>query len=204
LVAGIFVGGAGRRMQGQAKGLLRTPDGVTLVDRLRGLLAATGAEIVLVGAAEAYASLGLEALADEPPGVGPMGGLAALLRRAGRVDKAQALAVACDLPYVSSALLARLVAAPPAPVVAPVRDGRWEPLCARYDAARVRPVLDGLLAQRRHALQAVLDAAGAVPLPLLPGEADQLRDWDSPQDIARDGAAVARGRSVDRGDAPAD
>lgn len=180
LLAGVFVGGRGARMGGRPKGLLSTPDGVTLVERLRALLMETGAEVVLVGASDAYASLRLETIADEPRGVGPLGGLAGLLRRA---RGAPTLALACDLPYVSAGLLARLVSAAPAPVVAPKRDGRWEPLCARYDPAQVQPVVERMLAARRHALQAVLDEAGAVALPLSADEALELRDWDVPEDV---------------------
>lgn len=186
VLAGVFVGGAGRRMGGKAKGLLRTADGVTLVERWLGLLARVGAEVVLVGASEAYAPLGLEGLQDEPAGVGPIGGLAALLRRGrGR----PVLAVACDLPYVSAALIERLLSAPAASVVAPVRDGRWEPLCARYEPARVQPVIARLLAARRHALQAVLDDAGALAMALSQDEEGELRDWDFPGDV--DGQARA-------------
>jgi molybdenum cofactor guanylyltransferase len=185
LLAGVFVGGGGTRMGGLPKGLLRTSAGETLVERLHGLLVSVGAEVVLVGASDAYGALGLESVADEPRGVGPVGGLGGLLRRAAG---APTLALACDLPYVSATLLARLVSAPPAPVVAPKRDGRWEPLCARYDPARVLPVIERLLAARRHALQAVLDEAGAVALPLSDGEAMELRDWDVPSDVPRPGS----------------
>jgi len=192
VLAGIFVGGSGRRMGGEPKGLLRTADGVTLVERWWALLTGVGAEVVLVGSDGdgAYAGLGVPIVPDDPAGVGPLGGLSALLRRAG---DARALAVACDLPYVGAGLLGRLLRAPPAPIVAPRRDGRWEPLCARYEPARVLPVLARLLGAERHALQALLDEAGAVALPLEAGEAEQLRDWDCPGDIARDRGAVPHG-----------
>jgi molybdopterin-guanine dinucleotide biosynthesis protein A len=180
LLAGIFVGGSGTRMGGVSKGLLRTTDGTTLVERLRRVLTEVGAEVVLVGTDDAYAPLGLPGIVDEPPGVGPLGGIAGLLRRAG---ERPTLAVACDLPYVSAALLDRLARAAPAPIVAPKRDGRWEPLCARYEPAAVLPVIARLLAARRHALQALLDEARAVALPLTAEEALELRDWDVPGDV---------------------
>ncbi|HEX3346278.1 MAG TPA: molybdenum cofactor guanylyltransferase [Polyangiaceae bacterium] len=180
-VAGVFVGGAATRMGGVAKGLLRGPDGVTLVERWRGLLSALGVRVVLVGEAAAYAGTGLPVLADEPAGIGPLGGLVALLRHAGT---APALAFACDMPFVSPALVARLLAAPAgAPIVAPRRDARWEPLCARYDAARVLPQAVALAASPRRSLQRLLDEAGAEALPLLAHEDAELRDWDSPADV---------------------
>ena len=180
-VAGVFVGGPGTRMGGLPKGLLRGPDGATLIERWRGMLAELGLPVVLVGEAAAYEALGLPMLKDEPPGVGPLGGLVALLRHAGTVP---ALAFACDMPFVSRALVERLLAAPSeAAIVAPRRSTRWEPLCARYDAPRVLPRVVARAASRSHSLQPLLDEAGAVALPLLPDEDAQLRDWDTPADV---------------------
>jgi len=182
-LAGIFVGGSGTRMGGCAKGLLRAPDGKALVERTSTILRDLGARAVLVGRAEAYERLRLEVVADEPPGIGPLGGLVALLRRAG---SSPVLALACDMPFVSRALLGRLLAtAPGAPIVAPRRQGRWEPLCARYDAPRVLPLAAERARSVRHSLQSLLDASGAAEMPLSPREAEDLRDWDSPEDMER-------------------
>ena len=185
VLAGVFVGGAGRRMGERAKGLLEAPGGGTIVERWLSVLRDAGvARVVLVGRHggrhQAYEALGLETIDDEPAGVGPIGGLAALLRHAGA---AHALALACDMPFVSPGLVARLVAAPAAAVVAPRRDGRWEPLCARYDAHRVLSLALRRIAAVQRALQPLLEEAGAVELPLEPGEASELRDWDTPDDI---------------------
>jgi molybdopterin-guanine dinucleotide biosynthesis protein A len=168
-------------MGGLAKGLLRGPDGATLVERWRATLEELGVPVVLVGQGEAYATLRLPMVEDEPPGVGPLGGLVALLRHAGA---GPALAFACDMPFVSRALVARLLAAPSeAPIVAPRRDARWEPLCARYDPARVLPLARARIASGHHSLQGLLDEAGAAALPLLPDDDAELRDWDSPADV---------------------
>ncbi len=180
-LAGIFVGGAGLRMGGVAKGLMRTAAGETLVERWATLLATRSLRVVLVGARADYTGLGIEVLADEPPGIGPLGGLIALLRRAGTTP---ALALACDMPFVSGALLDRLLdASPEAPIVAPRRDGLWEPLCARYDSTRVLETAVGLARTGKHSLQQLLEAAGAVELGLLAGEREELHDWDAPEDL---------------------
>jgi molybdenum cofactor guanylyltransferase len=181
-VAGIFVGGAGTRMGGLAKGMLRAADGTTIVERWRAMLERLGLEVVLVGAATDYAGLGMEIVADEPTGIGPLGGLVALLRRAGRE---RALALACDMPFVSGGLIERLLAtSPDALILAPRRDGRWEPVCARYDASRVLTPALALARTSDHSLQRLLRDCGAVELPLEPHESGELRDWDTPEDVS--------------------
>jgi molybdenum cofactor guanylyltransferase len=181
LVAGIFVGGAGTRMGGIAKGLMRTAEGTTLVERWRATLEPLGVEIVLVGDRSDYASVAMEVVADEPAGIGPLGGLVALLRWAGA---AQALALACDMPFVSSRLIERLLTTSPrAPIVAPRRAGRWEPLCARYDPPAVLSRALAMTRSTDHSLQRLLQDVGAVELPLEPHQADELRDWDTPDDL---------------------
>jgi molybdenum cofactor guanylyltransferase len=168
-------------MSGRPKGLMQAPGGRTIVERMFDLLAASGVDdAVLVGASAQYEALGLPAIEDQPSGIGPLGGLVALLRRA---PGECALAIACDMPFVSRGLVRRLLEAPAAVVVAPWRDGRWEPLCARYDAARMLPIAERCVAEREHALQRVLSVAGATPLPLSGDLLRELHDWDSPEDV---------------------
>jgi molybdopterin-guanine dinucleotide biosynthesis protein A len=169
-------------MAGRPKGLLIAPDGVSIVERWRHILSALGVSMVLVGDADAYAALQLPVVHDEPRDIGPLGGLIALLQHAkGRPT----LALACDMPFVSRALVERLLTAPAdAAIVAPRRDARWEPLCARYDPARVLPLARAQAAAPNHSLQRLLDAAHAVECPMSPEEATQLRDWDTPDDIS--------------------
>lgn len=172
-------------MGGLAKGLLPAPDsGEPLVVRLRRHAESLGLRCVLVGSAAAYAGLGLPMLADAPPGIGPLGGLRALLVWA---EAAPVLALAGDLPYVSPALLGRLVAAPgptdaPCDAVAARRQDRWEPLCARYEAT-VLPVLDAALAAGERSFQALLGRLRVRELELSAAEAAELTDWDRPEDV---------------------
>ncbi len=180
-VGGIFVGGASRRMGGAPKGLLRSPGGGTLVERARTALAGAGVDdVVLVGRHPAYDGLGLAGVDDVVAGIGPLGGLLALLRHAG---SKRAVALACDMPYVSSAFIGRLLAAPPAPVVAPRRTGWWEPLCARYEPAVIRYVAEAQVDAGEHSLQRLLDRAGAEALQPADTDAQELRDWDTPEDV---------------------
>lgn len=180
VIAGIFVGGEASRMAGRPKGLLTTSGGMTIVDRWRTMLQSLGVPVTLVGAHSAYAHLGWRFIEDDPPGIGPLGGLLPLLRAAGQ---GRALALACDMPFVSRTLLERIVEAGDAPIVAPRRDGRWEPMCAIYDAPRVLSWAEVRFQSGRFSLQGLLDDAGAVALDLSAIECVELRDWDSPQDV---------------------
>jgi molybdopterin-guanine dinucleotide biosynthesis protein A len=183
VVAGIFVGGQSQRMGGRPKGLLVAPSGETIVERWRRLFEALGVASVLVGAHDAYASVAIPAIADEPSGIGPLGGLVALLTRA---QGEGAIAVACDMPYVSQALVGKLALHPsPADVLAP-RHGRiWEPLFARYRGALPLEKAKERARRGDYSLQGLLEDLAAEPLPLLDDEMRELRDWDSPEDQHR-------------------
>jgi molybdopterin-guanine dinucleotide biosynthesis protein A len=186
VIAGLFVGGASRRMGGAPKGLLRAPPEPgepprTIAARTVALARACCDEVVLVGRAEAYGQLGLEAIEDAALGAGPLAGLVALLERARGTS---ALALACDMPYLSAEMLARLASfAPEAAAVAPRDAGVWSPLFARYDPGKVLGVARAKLAAGEGRLWAVLDAVDARELPLATGERARLRDWDEPSDI---------------------
>ncbi|HEU4533063.1 MAG TPA: NTP transferase domain-containing protein, partial [Polyangiaceae bacterium] len=85
-LVGLFVGGRSTRMGGRPKGLLPTPDGAgPIVLRSARLVASLGWPLVLVGEASAYRAVlpGVKAIDDAPAGVGPLGGLGALLAEAG-------------------------------------------------------------------------------------------------------------------------
>jgi len=189
LLVGLFVGGQGKRMGGVAKGTLRAPGSeLSLVERLLVEIRAAvpGAAIVLVGEATAYRDLGLETLADDPPGIGPLGGLTTLLAHAERRGDRHALALACDLPRLDRGLVARLATeAPDAPVVLVKQAETRNPLIARYAVGPARLAVGETLPQGRRSLQAVLDRLepGVVALALSADEAARLDDWDTPTDI---------------------
>jgi molybdopterin-guanine dinucleotide biosynthesis protein A len=179
-------------MGGAPKGLLRV-DGEPIVARAVRVARELGHEVVLVGRAEAYAEVarGCEVLEDEPAGVGPLGGLGALLARAERspvAGGAHAIALACDLPYLRAEPLRALVAAASrAAVVAPRRapGAPWEPLFARYDAVRVRPVLTEALAAGERSFQRLFARLDVDELLLDAASREVLVDWDAPEDLLR-------------------
>ena len=189
--AAVWVGGGSTRMGGAPKGLLLAPDGAPIIERTLGLMRQIlpCGHIVLAGVQPAYAALGVEQVADQPPGVGPIGGLCGVLERAAAAGAERLLAVSCDLPYLDLGLLQRLRDhAPEAWVVArKVSATKWQPLFARY---RVEPALAAtraVIARGETSLQLVLKelAARRVELALCAVETAQLTDWDSPSDIQR-------------------
>ena len=174
-------------MGGRPKGLLRAPSGETLVERWKSLFAGLSIRCVLVGdrAKSVYASTGLEVLADARAAddLGPLGGLLSLLEHAGQ---GAAIAVACDMPFVSAELVRRLKEIhSPAPAVSARREGRWEPFFARYDATTVLRIAIAHADAGRGSLQALLDAVSAEELAMSDAEHAELLDWDAPEDVTR-------------------
>jgi len=187
---GIFVGGQGTRMGGVAKGLLRTPDGSeTLVERLlrQCTRAAPEASVFLVGQSTAYGELALPKLADAPAGVGPIGGLRALLLRAQADESELALALACDLPFLDEAAISALILPLSGAARVPFAEARLQPLAAAYAPAATLSAVDRSLVEGKHALMHVLAQLGS-ELERVEFDAERalaLRDWDTPEDILR-------------------
>jgi molybdopterin-guanine dinucleotide biosynthesis protein A len=184
LVFGILVGGAGQRMGGLPTGLLKTPNGPTILQHLIALcetVQPTG-RVVLLGHHPAYAAVNLPQLADDPAGVGPLGGLRALLLDAAS-HACDAVILGCDLPHLSAALLARLAAEPGAPAVSVRLDGFWNPVFARYQPAAALPTIDAAIAKNQQSMARILDTLSAVALPCSDAERAALRDWDTPEDV---------------------
>jgi len=188
MLCGIFVGGRATRMGGITKGLLPSPEtGEPLVVRLSRIARELGHEPVLVGASlEIRAALPeLRTIDDRPPGIGPLGGLAGLLHAAG---SGSVLALACDLPRVSRALIAHLSDAPLSPLtqVLAMRadNGLWEPLCARYDAGALVLPVEQAIARGVRSFQRLFDELQVGELSVSSELRAELVDWDTPEDVA--------------------
>ncbi len=175
---GAVLTGGGSRRFGSPKALAAV-GGRPIAARAAAALRRAGAAVVLVaGEAAPWASLGLPVVPDRIPGAGPVAGVEAALRRAVEEGRPGALCVACDLPFLSPALLRRLVAMgleSGARAVVPESPGRrgYEPLCAWY-AASALPEAEVLLDAGGGPLVALLDVLHAVRLPL----ADVLESGD--------------------------
>ncbi len=185
LAFGILVGGKGSRLGGAAKGLLRRRDGSTIVDHLAKQARGTvpDAPVYLLGNRKEYDVGTLPSLPDDPPDVGPIGGLRALL--ALPVD--EVVLLGGDLPHLTSALLTRLCEVDVITAVA-AQTGmppRWEPMLSRYRVAAARLVVDQQLERGELGLYRLLDRLKASPLLVSELEAGELADWDTPEDLLR-------------------
>lgn len=135
LSAAILAGGQARRFGGRDKGALLV-EGRSIRERQLAELATLTSDILTIG--------GSNGIPDRVPGCGPLGGLhTALLESAGEAT----IVIACDMPYVSAALLAHLsTLARDADAVVPVTDRGYHPLCAVYTRACLDPIARRLAA----------------------------------------------------------
>jgi len=188
VVMGILVGGQAKRLGGVQKALLRPPQAsetdASLLARLLRMGRAAGLEVVLLGQATLGAAAeGVLQLPDAEPRVGPLGGLASLLAHAGLRP---AVAIACDMPYVTPALLDRLLSEAPGATVLAARDphgDKWQAMFVRYASREVRPIVSAALAAGQHSFQQLFARLPVTELRLAPSEHEALRDWDTPEDM---------------------
>ena len=169
--AAILAGGQSLRMGRKNKALLEIGGRSLLAEiifRLRPLFG----EIMIIGAgAEGYAPFGLPVHGDLRPGSGSLGGILTALSRS---SEPLTFCVACDMPFLSPALVSRLLARAGEgwdAVIPRLREG-LEPLCAVYAVSlvpRIEEVLDG--GERR--IRRILDDSRTLYI-----EEDELRGFD--------------------------
>ena len=115
------------------------------LDKLRAL---EPCELFISGrCAGPYASAGVEIIEDSVPGLGPLGGVAAALRRA---TSPRVLVLAVDLPRMSAEFLASLLREPHPTI--PRHGNFFEPLAAIYPKCAL-PVAEEMLGQEDRSMQ---------------------------------------------------
>ena len=87
--------------------------------------------IIISTSSDAYQSFGYKTVADEIPGIGPMGGIYSALKQS-KTEKN--LVLSCDLPFVSVELLSYILKSAEGYQVAVPWQGsqHYEPLCGFY------------------------------------------------------------------------
>jgi molybdopterin-guanine dinucleotide biosynthesis protein A len=161
--------------------------GRTLLERAIDAARPVAARVVLVG--RDGAAYGIASVSDRRPGtLGPLAGIESALAES---RTPTAIVLACDMPFVSTALLEMLVGwseAHPERVVVPVTaDGRIAPLCAVYPSSALAAVSQLLDAgeRRPRALEATVGFA-LVPFDAyahLPNAGILLTNVNTPEEL---------------------
>lgn len=178
----VLAGGSGRRLGGVDKAALEV-GGQSLLARV---LAAVGDahRVVVVGPARDL-PVGVVGTSEQPPGGGPVAGLAAGLAL---VDAPLVAVLASDLPFVSASTLLTLAAAldhsPVAIDGAQVVDeaGRGQPLTAVYRSAPLRAAIATLDEVANAPLRAVVAQLTMLDVE---GVSQQASDCDTWADVDR-------------------
>src|SRR5260221_8234270 len=141
LTAVLFAGGLSRRM-GADKATLSFAGG-PLWARQLGVLRDLKPDALWISARTrpAWCPPEIEVVPDEPPSLGPLSGLVATLPR---LQTSHLLALAVDLPQMTTEHLRKLLAlAQPGCGVIPQNENYFEPLCAIYPAEAAANLLTG-------------------------------------------------------------
>lgn len=137
---GVVLAGGENRRYGSHKAL-DTVGGIRIIDRVIASLREACERVVIVAnEVERYRSVGLPVRSDVRPRLGSLGGIYTAVRWASEEGRSVALCAACDMPFLSGALLRELVRMAGAEVLAlPASDGPrgMEPLCAAYGVGAV-------------------------------------------------------------------
>jgi molybdopterin-guanine dinucleotide biosynthesis protein len=127
----ILVGGRARRLGGVDKGALQI-GGVSIFERQLVAVAGLAGEIVVIGGEPArFEGYDVRVVPDRVPGAGALGGIYTALCA---TTASHVLVIACDLPFVSAPVLARLasLAVEATDAVVPRTTDGIQPLCAVY------------------------------------------------------------------------
>ena len=171
----ILAGGRSRRLGGLNKaGLILRPGGASILDsllaRLRRLV---DRAIIVARDGDRFAAAGVPVVGDLVPDGGALGALYTAVHSA---ETERTLVVACDMPFVSEALLAHLIGIGRNVDIAIPRTARGvEPLCATY-SRRCAAEIRGLLNERRFR---VGDVARIAALQVREVSGDELRAFGS-------------------------
>lgn len=185
----LLAGGQSSRMGRDKASMIIRGDGLTQARRARGLLEPLCERTYISlrkGQAVPEGGEGVPVLRDSGESEGPLCGILAAFREA---PAAAWLVMACDLPFVTPEVLARLVDChreqPGQPFVAYAnsRDGLPEPLCAIYGPSAL-PILQKHAARGNFSPRRIMTEENTVLLDLPAGSAASLTNINTPQDVA--------------------
>ena len=194
----VLAGGRARRLGGTDKPRLDV-GGRSILSRV--LSAVSGAErVVVVGSRDPsdVVSERVRWVCEEPPGGGPVAGLAAAMLE---VDTDVIVLLAGDMPFateVPEILLSALEDAPESDAVVPVdAQGRAQPLAAAYRSAAVRRFLAAQPEVHGLAMRSLLAALDVTTLPVEVFAAGSFVDVDTMEDLAAARRRAGRASTLD-------
>jgi molybdopterin-guanine dinucleotide biosynthesis protein A len=190
IIAGILVGGVSRRM-GQPKALIGIGRESLLVRTVR-VASECVSNVVFVGTPPFEIESSLQSMcvvADAVDGIGPIGGLAGLLRSS---EASWCLLLSCDMPFVEASLLRRLIdeavkfdaeaVLPSTQVGSRITD---HPCCAIYRRS-ILPTVGRAIESKQYSMTRLLNRLSVVRLPVKGDDARALANWNTPSDVATD------------------
>ena len=184
MTVAILAGGESRRM-GTDKAALPF-GGLPLLERAARTALSAALPAVIVGRArpDGWQTPGVDFAPDAAPGHGPLGGLETALRRAAT----PVLAVACDMPLLTSEALHWLCDQAAAETgkhgLAVRNDSRWEPLFSVYTTACLPLIASRLLAGRL-SLHGLIEAGDFAHADAPGWVAAQLVNVNTPEDLEK-------------------
>jgi molybdopterin-guanine dinucleotide biosynthesis protein A len=189
-IGAVLAGGLSTRF-GSPKALAMIA-GRTALRRVADAMVEVGSTVIVVANDPSLADgSGLRIVPDEVPGEGPLGGILTALRIAEAEGMRGALCVACDLPFVSAAMLRLILADAEDEIVVPESPGRrgFEPLCAYYPIAAL-PAVEAALNAGERAPHRLLERVPHRRIPLAAvravGDPEVLFfNLNTPEDLAR-------------------
>jgi molybdopterin-guanine dinucleotide biosynthesis protein A len=144
IVGYVLAGGASSRF-GRDKALAEL-QGQTMLLRTAKLVAAVSSTVKIVSPTAKIAGAEYETVADRWPGEGPLGGILTALVDANKLvgEKAAALIVSCDMPFLTRnwlGFLAGRASESGAEAIVPRSAQGWEPLCSCWRVSALELVL---------------------------------------------------------------
>ncbi|MHC5067460.1 MAG: molybdenum cofactor guanylyltransferase, partial [Planctomycetota bacterium] len=175
----LLAGGRSTRM-GRDKALLAHDDGHTWLEHGLRCASDAGLPAVVVGR-QPGANDRWQGISDDQPGLGPLGGLASVLRQRQR----EVLLVAVDMPLLTTSALTWLSTVPMATAahgLVTCHAKRIEPCFARYRPSLL-PLINEHLAGKRRSLMGLIDAADLATITVPSDLAPCLTNINRPEEL---------------------
>ena len=132
---GVVLAGGGNRRYGSHKAFARVGERTVVSQVIDALTCICEDVVIVANDPDVYGELGLPLRPDVESGLGALGGIRTAIAWAAETGRAQAILLACDMPFVPAGLLRALAERGDRGCVSvPASPGRrgLEPLCAAY------------------------------------------------------------------------